>query len=66
MTNEATIGALPISDGFPRRYTIADGKAITLGTVMTLFDNKTAYFAMVTGAPCAGICFSNPLYKSNI
>ena len=43
------------NDGNPIRYTIADGSAVSKGTLMTLVDARTASFALTMGEPIAGV-----------
>lgn len=56
MTNEITKVELTASTGFPRRYTVASGTAITKGSLLQFSDPRTAIQATtITQIPIAGI-----------
>jgi hypothetical protein len=55
MVNEATKVELTNGTGNQRRFTVADGTAITKGSILKLTDPRTAIIASGTGDALAGI-----------
>ena len=55
MVREAVKVELTNNTGNPRRYTCADGVAITKGAILTLTDPRTAATCAASGDFCAGI-----------
>lgn len=55
MADEAVIIELLGNKGDPVRYTVADGTAITKGTIMELTDPRTCIKVSGAGVPIAGI-----------